>query len=275
MTPGPTESGPTVARYGPENNHSDGPATGRALNLVQNSTTVRRGLASKAGSALAVVLIVSFSFLTACADKKTVYLNADTGSGPRYAYVSGDSAILRTDPIVIASEVDFPPTGQRLTVLERTAKQDNIDGASDFWYRVRQDSGIEGWIFGASLSFSQQEMAQNFQGKKKEIEEVLPGIWWEIEGDGSTGYRKIVFKNGYFFYSYGNRLESSGQYEISDDLKLKLSAPTGMGQELEVRKVGLEYRIFSNVDNFSYVFRPAPEEKEYLEVEEEKEESSE
>ncbi len=140
---------------------------------------------------------------------------------------------------------------------------------SDFWYRVRQDSGIEGWIFGASLSFSQQEMAQNVKGRKNEIEETLPGIWWEIEGDGSTGYRKIVFKNGYFYYSYGNRLESSGKYEITDDLKLKLSAPTGMGQELEVRKVGLEYRIFSNVENFSYVFRPAPEEKEYLEVEEE------
>ena len=48
-----------------------------------------------------------------------------------------------------------------------------------------------------------------------------------------------------------------------------MAAPPGMGQELEVRKVGLEYRIFSNVENFSYVFRPAPEEKECLEVEEE------
>lgn len=238
---------------------------GAQSTLVQGIRIVRTGFSA------AILLILSIFFLFSCADKKTVYLNADTGSGPRYAYVSGDAAILRTDPIIIASEVDFPPAGQRLTVIERTAKQDSIDGVSDFWYRVRQDSGIEGWIFGASLSFSQQELAQNFQGKKKEIEEVLPGIWWEIEGDGSTGYRKIVFKNDYFFYSYGNRLENSGKYEITDDLKLKLSVPTGMGQELEVRKVGLEYRIFSNIENFSYVFRPAPEEKEYLEVEEEQE----
>ncbi|MCB1304238.1 MAG: hypothetical protein KDK37_08170 [Leptospiraceae bacterium] len=150
-------------------------------------------------------------------------------------------------------------------MLERTAKQDTIDGSADFWYRVRQDSGVEGWIFGTSLSFSPQEMAQNVKGRKKEIEEALPGIWWEIEGDGSTGYRRIVFKNNTFYYSYGNRLENSGTFEITDDLKIKLSSPTGIGQELDVRKVGLEYRIFSAIDNFNYVFRPAPEEKEYLE----------
>ena len=220
---------------------------------------------------ISFLLPIALGVFPNCAEKNTVYLEADTRTGPRYAFVSGDQAILRTDPINIASEIDFPPAGQRLVVLERTAKQDTIDDVSDFWYRVRQDSGIEGWIFGASLSFSQQEMAQNVRGRKKEIEEILPGIWWEIEGDGSTGYRKIVFKNGYFFYSYGNRLENSGKYEITDELKLKLSAPTGLGEELEVRKVGLEYRIFVRIENFTYVFRPAPEEKEYLEVEKEEE----
>lgn len=220
---------------------------------------------------LAGFLILCLTGIAGCAEKKTVYLDADTRTGPRYAFVSGDEAILRTDPINIATEIDFPPAGQRLTVLERTARQDTIDDVSDFWYRVRQDSGIEGWIFGASLSFSQQEMAQNVKGRKQEILDILPGIWWEIEGDGSTGYRKIVFKNDYFFYSYGNRLENSGKYEVTDDLKLKFSVKTSLGEELEVRKVGLEYRIFAKIDNFTYVFRPAPEEKEYLEVEESEE----
>jgi hypothetical protein len=67
---------------------------------------------------------------------------------------------------------------------------------------------------------------------------------------------RLYSKTNTFYYSYGNRLESSGTFEVTDDLKLKLGSPTGLGQELDVRKVGLEYRIFSTVDNFNYVFRP-------------------
>lgn len=68
------------------------------------------------------------------------------------ASVTADGLRLRDDPTVANSTVIGSLNyGSIVAILNRSEAQEIINGKSAFWYYIRTENGIEGWVFGAFL----------------------------------------------------------------------------------------------------------------------------
>ena len=65
------------------------------------------------------------------------------------------NARLRTSPQTAAEEVTRLPLGTIVLALDQSAAREKIGDIEDFWYRVKTDDDISGWVFGGlTTSFS-------------------------------------------------------------------------------------------------------------------------
>jgi Bacterial SH3 domain len=53
-------------------------------------------------------------------------------------------------------------TYEKVTILERTAKTQSVDGFDSYWYRIRTQAGLEGWAFGGYLEVFSQDQRTAF-----------------------------------------------------------------------------------------------------------------
>ncbi len=67
-------------------------------------------------------------------------------------WVSSSRANVRMDPIPIASVSVILDRGDTFKILKKTQKKVAIGSHRDHWYLVRLENGIEGWIYGISIS---------------------------------------------------------------------------------------------------------------------------
>ncbi|XDD55544.1 SH3 domain-containing protein [Leptospira sp. WS4.C2] len=69
------------------------------------------------------------------------------------AFISATSLNARKTPSLDGEKVGKLRLGDEVKVLEKSEKETEIDGISEFWYRV-QSSLITGWVFGGYLSIT-------------------------------------------------------------------------------------------------------------------------
>lgn len=187
--------------------------------------------------------------------------SAPTESSNTFAEVTNHKASLRIDPTTVASEIVFLDRGLEVNVIGRSTEKARISGHNEFWYRVRLPDGIEGWVYGASLSIgSTGGVRRKPEQDKKELALSLVGKWWEVRTDGSTGYRRLyLWPDGVYKYAYGTdgpMLE--GKYEIlAEEQQLKLDPPSGMGDTVRLKRLGTELRLFAETDGKKVSLRRA------------------
>lgn len=192
---------------------------------------------------------------TACGD------SAPTESNAGSAEVTNHKASLRLDPTTVASEIAFLDRGLEVAVIGRTAEKVRISGLNEYWYRIRTPAGIEGWIYGASLSIgSGGDRARKPEQDRKEVVLSLVGKWWETRPDGSTGYRRFyVWADGMYKYAYGTEGPmKEGKWTLDlEKNELKLDPPAGMGDTVRLKRLGTELRLFADTDGKTVAFRRA------------------
>ncbi len=71
---------------------------------------------------------------------------------PREAKVIAGTLNMRNVAAIDGTRVGSVSRGQEVYVLERSKAQSNIEGAYDYWYKIRH-GGKTGWVFGAFLTF--------------------------------------------------------------------------------------------------------------------------
>ena len=198
-----------------------------------------------------------------------------TESSNTFAEITNDQASLRLDPTTVASEIAFLDLGLEVQVVGRTAEKVRISGHNEYWYRIRLPDGIEGWMYGASLSIGSSGKQQKAAAEDPEkIRLNLVGKWWEVRKDGSTGYRRLyLWPDGVYKYAYGTEGPmQEGRYEILPaEKKLKLDPPSGMGDTVTMKRLGTELRLFAQTDDRTVSFRRAfldPDAPDPLEEEE-------
>lgn len=77
----------------------------------------------------------------------TAYCPGDT------VWAATDKVCLREKPNIRAKIITTLPFGGEVTVLERSAGDPvNVSGRIDHWYKVQQESGIVGYVFGGGLT---------------------------------------------------------------------------------------------------------------------------
>ncbi len=204
---------------------------------------------------LALCLCGTALVLPACGD------DAPTEESNEFASVINDKASLRIDPLTSSSEIDFLDKGVSVQLIGRTEKRYAIGRAREYWYRIRMEDGVEGWIYGANLSIG-DSAAQAGQGFDKEmLQRSLVGKWWEVRNDGTTGLRRLYFwSDGKYKYSYG-KVEikdiPEGTYEIVSETEIRFTPASGVGETVEIKKLGVELRLIGKDEERKISFRRA------------------
>ncbi|MCR9142049.1 MAG: SH3 domain-containing protein [bacterium] len=187
--------------------------------------------------------------------------SAPTESSNTFAEVTNHKASLRIDPTTVASEIAFLDRGLEVQVIGRGIEKQRISGYNEFWYRIRLPDGIEGWIYGASLSIGSAGGKRRApEQDAKELALSLVGKWWEVRTDGSTGYRRLyLWPDGVYKYAYGTEGPMrEGKYTVQpEEMQLKLDPPSGMGDTVSLRRLGTELRMFAQTDGKKVSLRRA------------------
>jgi len=221
-------------------------------------------------------------------------------------YSQVDAAILRTDPSTYGFEIATVRKGEPVTVISRTEKKAQIGQSSDYWYFVEKEDQVRGWVYGATMSrIAAANTEDVVEGPDMVVIQAnLPGIWWEVNQDGTTGYRRLEFiaegtqeaklkekekkteqerlsntkpdvsevvmaQRGQFQYFFRKTPGVILKYEISEKNRhILLSQDSPVGQEFEVIDLGEELRLSSAKGDKRYTF------KKGFEVEEESESPS-
>lgn len=183
----------------------------------------------------------------------------------RKAKVTSRVVSLRTNPVLLASEIQFLNRGDEVKIIGRSTKEVHISGMRDYWYRVQLDNDIEGWVFGPNLSIGKGKNIEESTEEanaliKEELERAIVGKWWEILTNGSTGYGRIYFwPDGVYKHGRGRgELVAQGKYTVDEkEKKIQLDKGSFMGTEISIKKIGSEYRLYGKNETRRIILRRA------------------
>lgn len=258
------------------------------------------------GLILSVLLLPLFSF---CRE------SSGSGAGlfgGGVLYSKSDVAILRTDPTTYGFEIDKIRRGESVKVLDRTEKKVRMRQKEDYWYFVEKDNHVKGWIFGGTLSrIPVPGVDEVVEGPDMVVVQAnLPGEWWEVNTDDTTGFRRLKFEpagqttaektpgkdekpekkeakpkgedeqkevvlsdSGKVQYFYGKQAGVTVEYRIDPKTRrIHLMQETPVGQDLELLDLGEDFRLTSARGDKKFAFKKGydTDEEEKKKKEEEK-----
>ncbi len=207
--------------------------------------------------------------LSACGDSKPDENLKKKEELPKSATVTGDNTSLRISPLTTASEIDTLAFGTKVAIKRRGVKRVRIHGFNRYWYFVRLESGMEGWVYGARLSVEQtsEQAKQAATAIIEGLRTKVIGKWWEVRKDGSTGYRKLYFwKDGKYKYGYGTRYSLEGKYELLPHEKMIFLDKGGLSDKVRIKQVGRDLRLEATYKGSTYSFRKGDSDPDSKEV---------
>lgn len=182
-----------------------------------------------------------------------------TESSSRVADILNDGVSMRIDPLTSASEVEFLNQGTQVKVVGRTDEKVSIGRFKEYWYRVRLESGLEGWVYGSNLSIGSSAAAGPVRRgmTEQQFREALVGQWWEVRTDGTSGYRRLyLWPDGSYKYAFGDNDWQEGKYVLEpEEQRMTFDPPNAMSDWASMKKVGTEFRLFSESEGRKVSFR--------------------
>jgi len=201
--------------------------------------------------------------------------------------VTEKSSALRIEPFIYSSRITDLPKGEKLEILDLSKKKSAIAKSVDYWYKVKTQSGITGWIFGANIkifSAGSSFSVNNFeeQLKDEEFEKLsteLIGKWWSVNTQEEfTSYWIALFKNGEYEAKHKDSTHLfKGKYNIDAATSaISFDEGTPLGNEFKFTERGQNYFIEYADDKNNYRFKRIslnPKSEQEVETVEEKKES--
>lgn len=204
-------------------------------------------------------------------------VSAETGFKPRKGIISVEGSSLRIAPSTLASKIDVLAKQLPVLVIGKTREKERVGSSRDFWYKIRLENNVEGWIYGAGLNFGDDEKA----GKgpilpEEELKTRIVGKWWELVPGGGTGKNRIhIWPEGEYKTSLGLKQDKEGTYELDlENNLIRFSEGAPGGKELKFVLVGRELRLKGQRQNRDLFFARGDEDPGALEKEEEMESDS-
>ena len=198
----------------------------------------------------AIVFIVILC--AACSDPKPG--KAAFSKNEQIGLVTERGSAMRIEPYVYSSKVGELAKGEKVEVLESSKEMASIARTRNYWYRVRNASGLTGWVYGGNIKVfaaGSDFSAGNFakQIKEEEQNEVLKelvGKWWSVNTrEEFTQYWVSLFKDGKYEARYKDSGKLyKGQYTLNlADSTITFDNDTPLGKELKFSERGLQYYI--------------------------------
>ncbi len=208
------------------------------------------------------ILLFSILFMTFACGEESVFRRLVI---PRSAYTSVNGVNLRIDPFLLSSRVDVLRKGVHVSIKDRSAEKERIGKTSDYWYKVVLDNGVEGWVFGSSLSFQATLPEKNdlppyvIRPDSANLPVVdIRGRWRNIDPASRMGGVELLLReDSSFLYQRekGMPLEGSYRNDRSSGQIILESSSLPEGGIFSYFFVGPEVRLTSTLNHTPFVLK--------------------
>lgn len=198
-----------------------------------------------------LVAIMAIS-LTGCGCDSGGKRHKDRGS---FAIITSDETALRIDPVLFSSRITLLARGTSVEILDRSQEKSWIGDNADYWYKVRLENGMTGWLYARNITIlkttSREDVesmvAHYWDEEASVIRQAIAGRWWSVDHSGAfTSHCLEISGDGKFrSFSRGNEEgASTGDYTINVARhEIVFSAPASFEGGLTYTKRGKMYNL--------------------------------
>jgi len=195
-----------------------------------------------------------------------------------YGIIHKGYTAMRIDPMIFAGIITVLNKGTSVEVLEKSKEKGWVGKTSDYWYKIRTNDGITGWVFGQNISIHYSKgrdaidkvVSDFMAGEGIQVKQYLAGKWWSINQFGDfTDHCLELYENGtYRSYQKGEEKQHlTGAYKIDfNKNEILFSGGTSFNSNLELVKRGADYVIKKKMKDYELRFKkisletsPAPD----------------
>jgi len=165
------------------------------------------------------------SLITGCNKfKQETPVIPENSAGNPLAVIITPNTALRIDPLIFTSRIDQLKKGEVGEVLEKSSEKKPVAGTVDYWYKIRLNNGITGWVYGSNINILKDSnrdnvesyLSQFWEKETKELSEALHGRWWSVNRfNDFTSHVLEIYKDGkYKSYIKGSTKKIEGDYNF-------------------------------------------------------------
>ena len=197
----------------------------------------------------------------------------------RGGVVTENNTALRISPLVFSGVVARLEKGIPVEVMERSAEKSRIARTTDYWYHVKLQDGMAGWVYGQNLrlmDIKNYKQLNNLISEFKEFEaggfaKVVAGKWWSVNafGDFTEHALELYEDNKYkSYYKGGEKNPIKGEFKV-DFNKNDIIFPEGttFKQNLKFAERGESYILYTQSDEKEMSFKKIQEGTEEITLE--------
>jgi hypothetical protein len=184
-----------------------------------------------------------------------------------YGIILKGYTAMRIDPMIFAGVITKLNKGTSVEVLEKSKEKGWVGKTNGYWYKIRTNDGIAGWVFGQNISIhysksrdSIDKVVSDFMaGEGMQVKQYLAGKWWSINdfGDFTDHCLELYESGAYKSYQKGEEAHAlTGTYRIDFNTnEILFSDGTSFKSNLELAKRGADYVIKKNMKDHELRFK--------------------
>jgi len=201
--------------------------------------------------------------------------------------VTESNTALRISPLVFSGVVARLERGRPVEVMERSAEKGRIARTTDYWYHIKLQDGITGWIYGQNLrliDIKNYKQLNNIISEFKEFEaggfsKAVTGKWWSVNAFGDfTEHALELYENNKYksYYKGQEKKPIEGEFRV-DFNKSDIIFPQGttFKQNLKFAERGSSYILYTDSTEKEMSFRKIQEGTEEIILEQQQQEKNE
>lgn len=173
-----------------------------------------------------ISLVITALLVISCGKSQDDTVSKDAGKTRKLpGIIQLANTSLRIDPYIFSGLITHLPKGARVEILDKSAKKSWIGKSSDYWYRIRDERGYTGWVYGSTIKIlkpgKEEEVAKYLNTflaeKTEEIKKNLIGKWWSYNQFGDFTNHGLEFYGDGTYRSYtkgGEKWAKTGNYNL-------------------------------------------------------------
>jgi len=159
-----------------------------------------------------IIIILLFPLLVVCNKKEKL------NNVPKRATTIIENLKVRMAPNLTATVIEALPAGTNMRILRRSVDKTKIGKQNDYWYKIKTEQDLKGWVYGAFLNIGlkAKQVTQSIVNKNKNIiGRELIGKWFAVTSSGElTSYYITFFSSGKLFIGTGLNISQVGFYNL-------------------------------------------------------------
>ncbi len=179
--------------------------------------------------------------------------------------ILSENTAVRIDPLVFSARIYQLKKGETIEIIEKSKKKTWVGKTSNFWYKVKQERGITGWVYGDNIKIFSKDENDNIDSYVSEFWEAetvklrleLAGKWWSINKlDNFTNHGLEINEDGtYKSYRKGGK-PIKGEYNFNfNDKEIIFLNGTSFKSNLNYIMRGSTYFLESKTEKIEIRFK--------------------